>query len=444
MLYQWRVVHYGRQARRVFASTILILAAACGSGSSNTDNAVESQGGAGAPAQLLEGLSAPSNLTVSLAGSDSAAIVVNGGVSGEGGPEARLYGVADGVDTLIDLPLPVDEPLYNISSWSTGAEVVIVGLMCPRWVDSANPPTPDYDSVTGFSDICGSDAYAMFVWSPATKKWRDGGREFFRTGAGLFLRAHAGEIAVFAPIADVKGAFYKLDTATGTVTPVPDIPVGGVSQVCVAEDGRLQGIGMWSDDMVSADRSRQPPSDWPDERIVDTGSGQHLVVLSLNGDEWRPTATHASPLETGTKLLDGRASLEGCLGTDRLVLSGSVGEPPNSLMQVPVLVTFESEEFARLDIGDLAGLPRPEVAEPPLVFAVDRTFSDLIAHEFPHSGDQLTDTGVGPVWVLEASGWSEFPPTQVGEDWTFVVAGDSLVSFVNRRDAGAKIEVTTR
>lgn len=92
---------------------------------------------------------------MSLAASDSAAIVVNGGVKGGGGPPARLYAAVPGVSSLIDVALPSDEPLYNLSSWWTGEEFVIVGLPCPEWVEASHPPDADFDSLTGFSDGSG-------------------------------------------------------------------------------------------------------------------------------------------------------------------------------------------------------------------------------------------------------------------------------------------------
>ncbi len=221
---------------------------------------------------------------MSLAASEDGAIVVNGGVGGRDRPEARLYAAVRGVDSLIDVPLPLDEPLYNVSSWSTGDEFVIVGLPCPDWTRAETLPDPDLDSLTGFSDECGNDTYSLFAWNLGTQRWRDGGRGILRTGGGLYIDAHAGRVAVVGTATTGLGyARYRLDTTTGSATPVPEIVVDFFSEVCVSADGELRGVVIWVDNLLRQVPDRQVPTDWPEDRIVDTGPGNHLVVVALDG-----------------------------------------------------------------------------------------------------------------------------------------------------------------
>ncbi len=114
-------------------------------------------GAEGPSVQSLEGLAAPSARTVSLAAGDGAAIVVNGGVRGAGGPEARLYAALPDRGSLIDIALPLDEPLYDVASWFTGDEFIVVGLPCPKWTSVETPPDPDLESLTGVAEACGTD-----------------------------------------------------------------------------------------------------------------------------------------------------------------------------------------------------------------------------------------------------------------------------------------------
>ncbi len=82
-------------------------------------------------------------------------------------------------------------------------------------------------------------------------------------------------------------------------------------------------------------------------------------------------------MTTGPELFTGELFIQGCLGTDQIALSSIVGEAPKSLLQVPVLVTFEPDGLARLRIEDLAGLPR-QGPDNPIFFDFSRSSSKLV------------------------------------------------------------------
>lgn len=419
-----------RWCRRLAAVLACVLLAACNGGSPSADEEPAARGGS-PPVQLLKGLPVRSKWTLSLAASPDGAIVVNGGVDRRGRPEARLYATVRGAASLIDVPLPLDGPLYDVSTWSTGDEFVIVGLPCPNWVRAERLPDPDLDSLTGFSDACGNNMYSLFAWNPRTQQWRDGGRDVLSTGGGLFVRAHAGRVAVVATATGgLRYERYRLDTATGSATPVPEIVAGLFSEVCVSEDGELRGVVTWDDSDLPSLPGRQVPSRWPEDRIVDTGPGHHLAVVVLDGDEWQPMAVDATSLTTGPKLFTGELYSHGCLGTDDIALSSTAGEAPRALLQVPVLLTFEPDGSARLHIEELTGLPRQR-PDDPLFFDFSRSSSHFVARPSPNIGDPPSGDDAVRIWAFERGSWRPYPATWLGTDWHFIITGDFLVSFVD-------------
>jgi hypothetical protein len=134
----------------------------------------------------------------------------------------------------------------------------------------------------------------------------------------------------------------------------------------------------------------------------------------------------ATLMTTGPELFTGELFIQGCLGTDQIALSSIVGEAPKSLLQVPVLVTFEPDGLARLRIEDLAGLPR-QGPDNPIFFDFSRSSSKLVVR-YPDADNR--DEGADQVWLLEAGSRQPFPATWLGTDWRFVITGDFLVSFV--------------
>ncbi len=198
--------HPARSLLAPIGGVLCILLVACG-GAGRTDRmqAGPSQpegqvalDGAGVNLDLFTTLEVETQWETAAVAAPGAVVVVEGAAQLDHGLGPVLHVGRSGKSSLERFPLPLEQPLFNVSAFWSGSEVVIVGLSCPSWSDKARLPEVAEDAFNTFSSECGEDRYVAMGWDLESGRFRVVSESIFETGSGVFLQDSSQSLALFA------------------------------------------------------------------------------------------------------------------------------------------------------------------------------------------------------------------------------------------------------
>jgi hypothetical protein len=401
----------------VIATTVCLLLAGCGAGGEpdRTDRlqAGPTQpgglgaAGAGVDLNRFTTLEADTQWEVAAVAAPGAVAVVEGAATLDQGLRPVLHVAKSGQPSLERFPLPLDQPLFNVSAFWNGSEVVIVGLSCPSWTDAAKPPAVDEEILNTFSSECAEDRYVAMGWNLETGKFRPISETVLEVGSGIYLQDSAGPHGLFAL---GGGEFVTFNSTDGSAFALPQIEVDGVVERCVAQDGTVYAIAIWGGPTPSRGEGTSVPAEWADQ-VVSRPDGQRLAALRLEGLRWRT-------VEVRGELLPGELFPIGCADGAAVIAAQNPQARQRALLR---FAEPKPEDTVVTQIPE-TGLPPAGLANPLLSLATASGRDTLLAYLDPAT------TSLSTVYVLRDAGWELAGQGEVkGAPITLVTAEGILV-----------------
>lgn len=403
--------------RYVVVLSLGILLAGCGQ-----------QGEANPPTNAaLDGLTAD-RLAIAATAAGSGMVVVDGGAPAEGPdrqgpPRPVIWWVPTDGGSPQRHPLPVEHALFDVTTWWTGEDVVVVGLPCPSWSVASDPPDLVDDSAPFIADLCDVDRYLVGLWNPDREEWRELSDVELRATDGVYLedvdqsRALLRSINIIegSPV-DRKAVLRVIDVESGALEELPSPPESGPDPdasftPCLDDEGVI-GLLVWEASEPPALGALGVGGDEAPSTAAEPlpGRSQHLLSLVVSEGSWVPVTTSGSS--------SGAAVSPVCSNGGVLVSS-----------QAEAAVVDVEVAEARSHWTSLGDLPRGGAAT--TVEAQEGRGAPLaIALQDPPRAGPPDAPQMSPLWVLEGSEWERQDDVPYVAGWRGVVAGNSVISLL--------------
>jgi len=380
----------------------------CGTGE---DSQSQPNGGTAVRSIPLDGMESDRLAFGAVATEDGIAIL-NGGASTPDGPRAVLHWTVGQGSAILQTQVPLDLPLFDVSIWWTGSEVVVLGIPCSRWTDSNEPPS--YEEQTGplMSELCGSSSYQVWAWSPSIDQWRPVKIDGLEARNGLRILSTHNSQAITLPTSTLpQPPPYLLNVKSETLKRLGPLPEDGTTpesafNVCIGSDGTVGGLLVWDSRSVP---SKIAHGDWPADlvRTIDhPGGALRAIALTARGSNDWDAVPLAGPLgEIGTN--------SPTCGADGIVFG-----PGN---QATVVRVSKDRLVA-------SALP-PLTADRPLLLRVSPGCGTTIALEYssPSSPEAVDIPRSTRVWRLEDGSWVAAKPVPYSLGSTVLLCGDLTI-----------------
>ncbi|MGI8939938.1 MAG: hypothetical protein ACR2JF_17325 [Iamia sp.] len=430
-------IRLGQVLSRLLALGVVsaIALSSCGSGGEG----VSIKGQEGGPSGSLDGY-VGNSLSIAATQVGSGAAVVAGGTSRDGGglgPGLWWLPPADGEPEFA--PLPLDEPLFDVSVFSAGSELIIVGLPCPTWTSPASPPDIQSNGRPFVSDVCGTDEYIVGRWDSNEKAWLGLVDVALRADDGVSIVDSSGARAVVETVsADPEGpagraveaALLAVDDQTLEPLPRGPGPAGDADSTfttCI-NDGGVHGLLRWS---PGAEPPGVADGTWPADLALEADlvgqTTQVLLGLVVRGGAWEPVPAEGASSGAQTSPV---CTEDGILVAD---------------LDQASRVVFNAE---RADWSPLGELPRAAPGIPSLVTAPAGTGPPLaVALEAPPDRPETADgPRLSPLWQLEGAQWLAQGEVPYSSGWQAVIRDGGVVNLLPVDDGtaqgGTRVDLT--
>lgn len=268
-------------------SVLLSVVVALGSCGGSTSDEVD----AGATGfAVLDGVTGSlQSLAVTDAGGS---VAVVSGVS-DGVPRAELTWIANDDAEPVRTPVPGDTPLFNLSTWWTGQEVMVLGLLCPKWQDAEEEPLWSDQRQDNAAVACGSERFVLLGWTPTSGEWRTVDGLDLSSRNGVVVTGVRGRTALVVRRGEPAQWWVTVDSATGETRALPEPPdTGGSAEVqfaaCVAGDGEPFAVLVWTVPVPEVVTTQGWPLDLVRPMDVPEGQEGGFLALSPAGESWQP------------------------------------------------------------------------------------------------------------------------------------------------------------